>query len=265
MPHPVALIGCRTTKMSLDCCEYDLAIFAPGDNRVVQLDNYVVELLHFERPAKNYAAELAGMSILKDTSKLALSSAAEQVARKHQKALGAAGKKLMINSLICQQKMCNAKQPSIAAMWLKMAAYHFVEAALSMSGRLPMPLHGMEQVRQSDDLTEGVEIALECIGMERATRPTILRSIQAVKELKSKDYDNQLFASKANYLLEKSMLADCYYYAGRIAVKNLAGRNDLFYGLYAKLVQLALDLSNDLQHLERLQKKLFRAAKGSLG
>jgi len=265
MPHPVALIGCRTTEMSLDCCEYDLAVFAPGENRVVQVDGHVVELLHFERPAKNHAAELAGMSILKETSKLALSSAVEQVVRKHQKALRAAGKKLLIDSLFCQQKMCHAKQPSIAAMWLKIAAYYFVDGALSISGRLPMPLHEMEQVRQSDDLEEGVEIALECIGMERATRPTILRSIQAVKELKSKDYDNQLFASKVNHLLEKSMLADCYYYAGKIAAKTLARRNDLFYSRYAKLVQLAQDLSNDLQHLERLQKKLFRAAKGSLG
>ena len=99
---------------------------------------------------------------------------------------------------------------------------------------------------------------------ERATRPAISRSMKAIKELKSKDYDRDLFLSKAEHLLDKSMLADCYYYAGRIAAKNLVGRKDLFYDRYAKLVQLALDLSSDVQHLEKLQRRLFRAANGGL-
>jgi hypothetical protein len=86
----------------------------------------------------------------------------------------------------------------------------------------------------------------------------------AIKELKSKDYDRDLFLSKAEHLLGRSMLADCYYYAGRVAAKNLAGRKDLFYSQYPKLVQLALDLSSDVQHLEKLQKHLFRAANSGL-
>jgi len=60
------------------------------------------------------------------------------------------------------------------------------------------------------------------------------------------------------------MLADCYYYAGKVAAKNLAGRKELFYSRYSKLVKLALDLSSDMQLLEKLQKRLFRAANGGL-
>jgi hypothetical protein len=269
MPHPVALIGCRASKMSLDCCEYDLAVFSQEGhgNHVLQIGDHVVELIYLNVPAKRHIVELDGMVVLKDTNKFALSSAAKDVTpEKYRKSLAAAGRKSLISSLFCQQRMGRAKHPAVAAMWLKVAAYDFLEGMLSMSGSRPMPLHDLKQVRQADpaSMAEGVEVALECIGIERATRPAISRSMKAIKELKSKDYDRDLFLSKAEHLLDKSMLADCYYYAGRVAAKNLAGRKDLFYDRYAKLVQLALDLSNDVQHLEKLQRRLFRAANGGL-
>jgi hypothetical protein len=258
--HPVALIGCRVSETSLDCCEYDLAVFAPGDNRVVQVDGHAVELVHFAGPAKNHVVDLGGMVVLNKFAQHDIGL------EKYRRALAAAGKKSLISSLFYQRRMALAKHPVVAAMWLKIAAYAFVGGVLAMSGSRPMPLHELGQVRQADSgrMAEGVEVALECIGIERATRPAISRSFEAIMELKSKDYDRNLFASKVDHLLGRSMLPDCYYYAGRMAAKNLAGRKEIFYGRYAKLVQLALDLSSDLQHLEMLQKKLFRAANSGL-
>lgn len=265
IPHPVALIGCRTTDASIDCCEYDLIVFASGDNQVVSAGSHIVEVVYFSEPAKNYAVELGGMSILKDSNKLTLSSVATDVASRYKKALAAAGRKSLISSLFCQQKMNQSKKhPAVSAMWLKIGAYDFLEGMLAMSGIRPMPLHELEQIRRIGNANEGIEIALECIGIERATRPAISRSLQAIVELKSTDYDRNLFSTKTDHLLEKSMLADCYYYAGRIAAKNIAGRADQFHSKYSKLIQLALDLSSDEHHLVKLQKKLFKAAQSGL-
>ena len=269
MPDPVALIGCRASETSLDCCEYDLAVFSPEsrNNQVLHAGDHIVELVHLPGPVKNHVVELGGMVILKDTSKFALSSTARNVTPdKYKKALAAKGKKSLISSLFCQQKMGHSKHPVMAAMWLKVAAYDFLEGMLAISGSRPMPLHELKQARQVDtgSMAEGVEVALECIGIERATRPAISRSMRAISELKSKDYDKTLFLSKAEHLLGRRMLADCYYYAGKMAAKNLVGRKDLFYGQYPKLVKLALDLSSDVQHLEKLQKRLFQAANGGL-
>ena len=270
--YPVALIGCRTSEMSLDCCEYDLAVFAAGSqehnqaNQVVQVDNRPVELMHLTGSIKDHIIDLADMVILKDNSKLMLSSAAKDIiAEKYKKMLVASGKKLLISSLFCQQKMRGTNQPTIAAMWLKIAAYEFIDGMLALSGNRPMPVHILEQVRQIDSrMAEGVDVALECIGAERATRPAISRSMEAIKELKSKDYDRELFMSKVSHLLERRMLVDCYYYAGRVAAKNLVSKREVFYNQYSKLVQLALDLVNDLQSLEKMQKRLFRAVNRGL-
>src|SRR4029078_3494098 len=152
-------------------------------------------------------------------------------------ALVAAGKKSLISSLFYQQRMNGANNPIVAAMWLKVAAYEFIAGSLALSGSRPMPLHAPEQIRQADagGISDGVQIAFECIGTERATRPAISRSLEAIQELKSNDYDRDLVMSKIRHLLDRHMLADCYYYAGKVAGKSLAGRSDTFHSRYSKL------------------------------
>jgi ribonuclease BN (tRNA processing enzyme) len=259
--HPVALIGCRTSEMSLDCCEYDLAVFAEGSNQVLQVGGHAVELVHV---GKDHIVDLGGMVALND--KFMLSSSRGVTPEKYRKALKAAGKKSLISSLFYQQRMNGAKNPTVAAMWLKVAAYEFIAGSLALSGSRPMPLHEPEQIRQADagGISEGVQAAFECIGTERATRPAISRSLEAINELKSNDYDRDLVMSKIRHLLDRRMLADCYYYAGKVAGKSLTGRSDTFHGRYSKLVQLALDLTSDLNHLQKLQRDLFRAANSGL-
>lgn len=265
--QPVALVGCRTTDTSLDCCEYDLAVFSAGDNKILQIDGHKAELLYLGELVKNHFIELDSAEVLRDSNKFALSSALKDMSKAtRRKALNTAGKKSLISSLFYQQKMTHTKDVIGFGIWLKLAAYESIEGILALSGSRPMPLHELAQVRRIDvgGAREAVEIALECIGIERATRSTIMRSVEAIKELKSQDYDRELFVSKVQYLLDHRMLTDCYYYAGRIAAKNLVRRNDLFHNQYPKLVQLALDLSSDTQHLEKLKKGLSRAARVSL-
>ena len=267
----MALIGCRTTEMSLDCCEYDLALFEKESrqNQVLNIGGHAVELLYFSKQPRSYAAELQEMVIVRDDNKLSLASAAKEMTPKiGVRALVAAGRKSLVGSLFFQQKMTDAAEnPTIAGMWAKFAAYQFLDGVLELSRVRPMPLHELEQVRQADTsvgLADGIQAALECIGIERATRPAISRSIEATMELKSKDHDRDLVLSKVNHLLERQMLPDCYFYIGRMATANLAGRTDSFYARYSKLIQISMDLTNDFQELKKLQRRLFRAANTGL-
>jgi hypothetical protein len=270
--NPVALIGCRVSRTSEECCEFDLAVFTDErrENQFLRVGSHTVELIYLAGEPKDHIVDTYGMTIMND-SKFALASAAKDVApEKHLKALAATGKKLLVESLMYQQEMNGVLQhPVLAAMWAKLAAFRFVAGTLALSGERPMPLHELEQVRaidsQVNSAADGIQAALECIGIERATRPAISRSFEAVSALKSNDYDRDLAVSKADYLLERQKLADCYYYLGRIASENLAKRRKgSFHTRYSKLIQIALDLTSDVQQLQKLQRQIFKAAGAGL-
>lgn len=263
LPGPSALVGCRAAGRGHACCEYDVAVFGQGKNCVVQVGDHAVELMYVD----GGVAEFGDVELIKDTKSFSLSSRLkEATGERRARALRAYGRKAMVTSLMYQQRMRDAKQPLVASMWLKAGAYQFVRGALAVSGLRPMPAHELEQVRGPDleKMSGGIQAALECIGIERATRPAIARSVGAIAELKAGDYDSGLLQSKADWLLGKSMLADCYYFLGRAACESLAAKKSAFHAEYGKLAQLALDLSSDQQGLEKLQKSLSRAAKKAL-
>lgn len=263
LPGASALVGCRATGGSFACCEYDVAVFGQGKNCMVQVGDHAIELIY----VNGCLPEFGDVEIIKDTKSFSLSSRLkEATGERRARALRAAGRKALVTSLMYQQRMRDARQPLLASMWLKTGAYQFLRGALAASGVRPMPAHELGQVRHSEleKMSEGIQAALECIGIERATRPAIARSVGAVAELKAGDYDLGLVQSKAEWLLGKSMIADCYYFLGRAACESLAAKKSAFHAKYAKLAQLALDLSSDQQALEKLQKSLSRAAKKAL-
>jgi hypothetical protein len=263
LPGLSALVGCRAGGQSFPCCEYDIAVFGHGTNSVVQVGDHSVELVYIQ----DGVIEFGDIEIIKDSKSFSLSSRIkEAMPEKRAKALRASGRKVLVASLMYQQRMKDARNPILASMWLKAGAYQFIGGALALAGKRPMPAHELGQARQAElgAMSEGIQAALECIGIERATRPAIARSVEAIKELKAGDYDAGLLRSKAEWMLEKSMIADCYYFLGRAACQSLASRNNAFHAKYAKLAQLALDLSVDQQGLEKLQKSLSRAVKKAL-
>ena len=267
--YPVALIGCRAAGASFDCCEYDIAVFSkPGESKAIHLKDHSVELLYFG-DTKDHIIDLYGMKIISDDNTFALAATAKgHSEEKYRKALKAHGRKLLVSSLFCQRMAQQADEPIISHMWTKTGAYQFISGAIAFSGERPRPVHELGQVRQldvSDKVAEGISSALECVGLERATRPAITRSVEALRELISKDYGREIVMSKIEFLLDRQMLSDCYFYIGKVAAENLAKRNEAFHRKYAKLAQLALDLTRDVQLMDKLRRSLFKAATGTLG
>lgn len=276
--YPAAIIGCRATnpEMSLDCCEYDIAIFNKQStgNRFIQLGNHGLEVITLTEISRINVMKLYKMIIIQDDNSLSLSSlslsSANNVSAFQQhylRVLRGLGKKSIINSLFYHEKITKniQKNSVLAAMWLKIAAYDFLEGILALSEIKPMPIHELNQIRkitiERQDIAEGVKIALECVGLERATRSTISRSIEAICELNSMEYDKELIKIKVNHLLEKGMVSDCYYYLGKMGHRCLAYRDYKFLSKYMKLIQISMDLTKDMQQLEKLHINLVSISK----
>ena len=276
--YPAGIIGCRATnpEMSLDCCEYDIAIFNKQStgNRFIRLGNCGLEVITLTEISRINLMKLYKMIIIQDDNSLSLSSSSLSSANNvsafqqhYLRVLRGLGKKSIINSLFYHEKITKniQKNSVLAAMWLKIAAYDFLEGILALSEIKPMPIHELNQIRkitiEHQDIAEGVKIALECVGLERATRSTISRSIEAICELNSMEYDKELIKIKVNHLLEKGMVSDCYYYLGKMGHRCLAYRDYKFLSKYMKLIQISMDLTNDVQQLEKLHINLVNISK----
>jgi len=282
--YPVALIGCRATdpKTSLDCCEYDLAIFsehAPGhENKFLRIGDHNIELINLcANPRKNIIAT-KGMIVSKDfvADYPLVTSNPDRLSHQsfdysnYANALTAFGKKAIVGSLFCYDKIDSvvSKSPILASMWLKISAYDFLEGILALAGYRPMPLHELNQIRnlnfEEQTISNGIKVALACIGIERATRSTISRSSSALLQLYSEDYDKELVIEKARHITKLGMLPDCYYYLGKMARKVLVNKNATFCNSYSKLIQMSMDLSIDTPQIQKLQLELFKTAKNVL-
>jgi hypothetical protein len=271
--YPAGIIGCRATnpEMSLDCCEYDIAIFNKQStgNRFIRLGSHGLELITLTETSRINVMKLHNMIIIQDDDSFSLSSAnnVPGYQKYYLRVLRDLGKKSIINSLFYHEIISKNIQSNsvLAAMWLKIAAYDFLEGILALSEIKPMPIHELDQIRkitiERQDIAEGVKIALECVGLERATRSTISRSIEAICELNSMEYDKELIKIKVNHLLEKGMVSDCYYYLGKMGQRCLVYRDYEFLNKYMKLIQISMDLTKDMQQLEKLHINLVSISK----
>jgi len=293
----VAVIGCRATnpRYSLKCCEYDLAVFSglspihstrlephktADNNKTIRIGDDWLELIYLPQPSGQNFISLKNMVVFREYDNFMIPSV-HGFQRNMDKGyldrtMKKFGKRGIIDSLFYHENITRnlSKQPLLAAMWLKIAAYSYLQGLLKLQGLNVMPLHELNQIR---DLTieqktsaDGIMSALECIGVERATKSSISRSLKDTIEFDNLSYgnstlqDQELFINKAKHLIDNRMLADCYYYVGKRRASSLMRKTSAFLLHNLKLIQDSLDLSADMQLTERLHRNLFEACKHTL-
>jgi hypothetical protein len=169
-----------------------------------------------------------------------------------------AGKRRAVDSLFNVSKISHTKAELNSALNLKIAAYNLIEGILLTSEIRPMPIHELDQLRQlevhKDFINEAIQLCIECLGIERATRTIINRSYKALKEILKERYDIGLLQSKIEFLVDHGLIADCYYYIGKLVCSHLE-KKDYDYQLnYHKLNSLALDLTSDYENINKRSK-----------
>jgi hypothetical protein len=97
-------------------------------------------------------------------------------------------------------------------------------------------------------------------GVERARRSNISRCLQGAYGLNSTQYD------RVNFYKNEASTSD-WHVAGLLLLprqdwrKRLLEKNEKFCSKYTKLIQIAMDLSNEVQHIQKLHNFLFKVSK----
>jgi hypothetical protein len=106
--------------------------------------------------------------------------------------------------------------------------------------------------------------ALDCIGIERAGRSAISRSLKVIRSLDKSEESKVIWLTKSQWLLSQGRAADTYYYNGRMAAEYLLSKDETFLIRYLKPIGMLLDLTTDQQSIHRLHTQLMRASKDAL-
>jgi hypothetical protein len=263
----LALIGCRAddtnTRISYDCCEYDIAVIGENDmgsgNKIMQVGNYTLEFLDFPKYNHSEISLLNMVKLKNKTSNFLVSQDQHSTPKTDIKRIFiAAGKRRAVDSLFSVSKNGHTKAELNSALNLKIAAYDLIEGILLTSEIRPMPIHEMNQLRQlevrKDLINEAIQLCIECLGIERATRTIINRSYKALKEILKERYDIGLLQSKIEFLVQHGLIADCYYYIGKLVCNHLEKKDYAYQLNYHKLNSLALDLTSDYENINKLSK-----------
>ena len=267
----LALIGCRadSSHISYDCCEYDIAVLGRNENsydkKIIQLGDNTIEFLHFPNYQKygHDDISLFNMIKLEESNDLFISPPPLEIDRKSWYI--AAGKRKVVDSLFNVSKNSRNRAKLDSSLNLKIAAYDLIEGILLISQTKPMPIHELNQLRQvevrKDFINEAIQVCIECLGIERATRTIINRSFKALKEILKERYDVELLSSKIDFLLKQGLLADCYYYIGKLVCNHLENKDNASQLNYHKLNSIALDLTGDYEKVKKMSALIKRDCK----
>ena len=268
--YPIALTGCRTTDHALKCCEYDFVIITDDqDNDLLQINDDYAEI-HM-MPSKlnpfRIALNLHNMQIINDPSWI-LSSLKQQVDEAIAKALSSYSRNKTVDALFYANRSMEATKDNalMSSLWLKCAAYYYIEAAIARSGARPMPTHMLAQLRSIEDKTvaDGIALASNCLGLERANKSSVSRSMEGCIGLNDnikRDYTTQIVIKKAQFLYDSAMYTDCYFYLGytaRDAVTKIAS-NQRALRDYTLMISIAMDLTTDQSFALKLSGELLDA------
>jgi hypothetical protein len=257
----LALIGCRAdnSNISYECCEYDIAVLAKNGNglgnSIVQIGKEKLEFLDFSNYNQNEISFLNMKKVENKTSSLLIPHKDSIRKTDIKRIFLSAGKRRAVDSLFNVSKTSTSKSELNLSLNLKIAAYELIEAILLISEIRPMPIHELNQLRQleirKDFIKEAIQLCIECIGIERATRTMINRSLNALKEIFKERYDIGLIESKIEFLVEHGLIADSYYYIGKLVCNHLEKKDYAYQLDYQKLNSLALDLASDYENIKR--------------
>ena len=119
-----------------------------------------------------------------------------------------------------------------SSCWLKCAAYFLIDAILIQNNKQNFPVHTLDIIRniKSSKLNDSLPIITQCIGLERSTISLLsrmLKSTQGLSELIEKNNHSKIIKNKADFLIQNSLLSDCYFYLGNVNRNNLYKINNL--------------------------------------
>ena len=260
---PVGLGGCRNNGTNFQCCEYNITVFddKQDESSIHEIDGNMIKLHHGSLSETNVGVlkQLEDMKVLIDEQwKLRMfltkiKTMSKQISNSYiQNCLVDAG------VYAAKAKELVKSSDTLAHVWIKCASYFLADAIFSINSKRSSPTHMLETIRGFDKnkINQNFSVVHQCLGIERASTSLLSRMVKSTigfSDMVEKNDHSKIIQQKYDYLVQNSLLSDCYFYLGYINRNNIIKTKDTLHRNleYVHLLKVALDTESDPLVVER--------------
>ena len=254
---PIGFGGCRNNGTHFECCEYNITVMDEQSGESIhRIENEFVKIHHcsFNDSSSDTLHQLQNMTILNDEQwklRMHLSKIKE---KKEQIAISHARSCLVDSGILANKARDSVKtNDPFAGVWIKCASYSLTDAIFCLNLQRPSPTHMMEMIRnmKKDKVNQTFSIIHQILGIERSSTSLLSRMIKSTigfSNMVENNANSEIISKKYDYLVENSLLSDCYFYLGYVnrnivlKVKNKLHKNPEF----IHVLKVGLDMESDL-------------------
>ena len=267
--HPVGLGGCRNDGTNFDCCEYNVTVM---DNKmgesVHKISGDFIKIHHCSLNESNIGTlnQIQDLTILHDDEwKLRMMVSA--IKEKREKILTSYAQSCLVDTGIFSNKTKDSlktKDP-FAGVWIKCASYFLADAISCLNSKRLSPTHMLEIIRhlKKNKINQNFSLIHQILGIERSSTsllPRMIKSTVGFSDMVENNGHSDIIKKKSEYLVENSLLSDCYFYLGYInrnnvlRIKNHIHRNPEF----IHVLKVGLDIEHDPLVIDKQATELLQ-------
>ena len=260
---PVGFGGCRNNGINFQCCEYNITVF--DDKReepsIHEIDGNLIKLHHGSLSETNDGVlkQFENMKILLD-EQWNLRMFLTKIKTKSKQISNSYIQRCLVDAGVCATKARELVKSSdpLAHVWIKCAVYFLADAIFSINSKRSSPTHMLEIMRgfEKNKINQSFSVVHQCLGIERASTSLLSRMVKSTigfSDMVEKNNHSKIIQQKYDYLVQNSLLSDCYFYLGYINRNNVIKTKDtLHHNLeYMHLLKVAFDTESDPLVVER--------------
>ena len=254
--YPVGLGGCHANGINYKCCEYNITVFDDKKGESVhEVEGEMIKIHHSSFSETNPAIlkQLENLQILSD-NQWKLRMFLSEIKTKQAKISKSHTQSCLVDAGVYATKAREGIKASdtFAPLWLKCGAFFLADAISSLNSRRPSPTHMLESIRgfEKNRINESFAIVHQCLGIERATTSLLARMVKSTigfSDIVEANGHSKIIEAKYDYLVEHSLLSDCYFYLGYVNRNNIVKiKDNLHRNLeFIHILRVALDIESD--------------------
>jgi hypothetical protein len=253
---PMGLGGCRNDGTNYECCEYNMTVMDGKSGESVHLiENEYIKVHHcsFETVESGALHHLQNMSIVNDDQwnlRMLLSKIKD---KKKQIAISYARSCLVDAGILASKARDSVKtKDPFAGVWIKCASYSLADAIFGLNLKRPSPTHMLDMMRnmKKDKINQKFSTIHQILGIERSSTSLLSRMVKSTmgfSDIVENNGNSGIVKKKYEYLVENSLLSDCYFYLVYVNRQNvLKIRNQIHKNPeFIHVLKVGMDMAGD--------------------